>query len=387
MPADLADRLRRQRAAIAEAAVGRLTDTPTASLEADAARIAAIDKLLAALPARSHSPLLIAVGSALVCALIVWLAWTLRVDAIGLRTWVVVEVTAERIDLELKDRWVLLEPATLAGDRLHIAQAALAFHDRNILFGELPAGSAVRIAAGLTRQPLTLTLVELDMAAQGRLQIERMDGARVRLQLAGAANGAVQIGGDARVDWSDDSGTRVVEATRFAPFDETLSFRSTPAARMPLVLDLAPPRRGQFALQHLTVSAVRFGREVPLRPGERTVLSTIRSGTLRLPELDQITPLDPGVGLQLEGLDGYVREVVVTARDGLVKIALHGEVDRVNLLSPGSGGQLDQGLTRALTPSLLTYGYHSQSLALVLAAVSFVWGALFYLRGLLGGSR
>ena len=387
MPGDLAGRLRRQRAAVVEEAATRLAEAPTASLEAEAARVAAIDTLLAALPVRRYPPFLVAGAVALVCAFIVWLAWTVRVDAIGLKTWVAIELTAERVELDLTDRWALLEPATLAGDGLQIAQAALAFNNRDILFGALPGGSQVGIAAEIPERPLALALVGLDLASGGKLQIERLDGARARLVLGGGATGEVQIGGDARLDWRSDGGTRVAETTTFAPLAETLAFASAAEDGIPLRLDLTLPRRGRLAFEHLTVSAVRFGREVALRPGERTVLSTIRGGTIRLPELDQSIQLDPGVGLQLAGFDGYVRETVMRPRGNVISVAFQGEADRVQLLSPGSGGRLEQGFARDLTPSLLQYGYHSQSLALVLAAVSFVWGALFYLRGLFGGGR
>ena len=387
MSADPGEHLRRRRTAIAREAASRLADDPSRSLEADAARVAAIDKLLAALPVRRFPPFLIAGMMAVVCALIVWLAWTVRVDAIGHKTWVAVELTAERVELDLNDRWALLEPITLAGDGLQVARASLAFNNRDILFGALPSESQISIAADMPERPLALALVALDLAPGGKLQIERLGADRARLLLAGDATGEVQIGGDARVDWRSDGAARVSETMSFAPLVETLAFAPAAESGTPLQLDFGLSRRGRLAFEHLTVSAIRFGQVVALRPGEGTLLSTIRDGSIRLPELDQTIQLDPGVGLQLAGLDGYVREIAMTARGELISIALQGKVDRVRLLSPGSGGRLEQGFARNLTPSLLSYLYHNQSLALVLAAVSFVWGALYFLRGLLGGGR
>jgi hypothetical protein len=173
----------------------------------------------------------------------------------------------------------------------------------------------------------------------------------------------------------------------FDPRGETLVFRSDEGRAEAIRLDVAVPSRDDMVLRHLTVADVRFGREVQLLPGEPVVLSTIQSGTLRLPELDRSVPLEAGVGLQLDGLDGYVGEIRLSAGREVIGITFQGQVDRATLLSPGSGGRFDDGLRRDLTPSLLTYLYQNQSLALVLAAVSAVWAALFYLRRLLSGGR
>ena len=81
----------------------------------------------------------------------------------------------------------------------------------------------------------------------------------------------------------------------------------------------------------------------------------------------------------LRGLDGYVRQLRVENRDGdedTIAVDLEGTVERVAIGPPGR--------ERDVTPSVLSYLYHNQRLAFLFAAASFVWGALWSLRRLIG---
>lgn len=402
MQNDLARQLRRQRQAIARQTASRLAEDPSSPVDAGVDRIEAIDKLLAAMPSSLLRRLLIPGGTALACSLLVWLAWTVRVDSFGIKTWVAIEATADRVALELDAPWELLDPLPLAGRSLRIDQATLAFNDPALLFGALPGRSRVDISPAASPRQLSLGLARLSLEAAtepqtesadngrvsgpAKLTIERPDPRQVRLLLSGDVAGEVDIGGKAAIAWREPSGTRREERLDLE-LPEILAFTSEGDSAVPVLVEASLPWGNDLVFHHLTVANVRFGQEVQLLPGEWTELSTIHSGTLRLPELEQSVPLDPGVGLQLEGFDGYVREVAISPKSAVITIAYQGEADRITLLSPGSHGLLEQGLERDLTPSLLTYAYQNQRLELVFAAVAFLWGAFFYLRGLLLGSK
>lgn len=402
MQDDLTKQLRRQRQAIAREAASRLAEDPSSPVDAGVDRIEAIDKLLAAMPPPLLRRLLIAGGTALACSLLVWLAWTVRVDSFGIKTWVVIEATADRVALELDAPWELLDPLTLAGEGLRIDQAALTFNDPALLFGALPGRSRVDISPAASPRQLFLGLTGLRLEAAiepqtecaddgrvsgpAKLTIERPDPRQVRLLLSGDVAGEVDIGGKAAITWREPSGTRREERLDLE-LPEILAFAAEGDSAVPMLFEASLPRGNDLVFHHLTVCNVHFGQEVQMLPGEWTELSTIHNGTLRLPELEQSIPLDPGNGLQLEGFDGYVREVAISPENDVITIAYQGEADRITLLSPGSRGLLDQGLERDLTPSLLTYAYQNRRLELVFAAIAFLWGAFFYLRGLLSGSK
>lgn len=382
MLSSLGDRLRRQREMIAGDAAARLVDEPSSDIAAQVEEIDAIDKILDGLPVPASQRFLAPLGIAVICALIVWLAWTVRVDRFGIKTWVAIEATAEQAGLELAAGWELSEPLPLAGDGLTIDQASLAFVDKGLLFGELPSGSRVDVTPTPPRQRIPLDLDRLRLEEGSALQLAPLGSGRVRVLLHGPGKGEVLIGGDADVEWRRAPAGRPDTAQASFEFAETLLFENGAQKADVVRLEFSVPETERLTLRHFTVSSVKFGREVQLLPGERTTVSTIRSGTLRLTELDQTFPLDPAVGIQLGRLDGHVRELSVNPDSNTVTIDYQGYVDNVALLSPGSGGKLETGLKRILTPSLLTYAYQNKSLALVVAAISFVWGALFYLRRL-----
>lgn len=385
MVSRLAQQLRQRREALARDVAERVVRDPETDLTRDLDRLQAIDALLAALPTSRSRTVLAAAASALLCALLVWLAWSVRVDRLGFPTWVAIEATAERVELELNAGWrQISEPFELGLSDVRINGAGFAFNDRSVLFGELPEGSRVEIAPA--KSQTKLHLASLALTKGGGLALERFGAHEVRAFIAGVATGAITITGDATIDWRGPSGEGGKEPVAFDPRGETLVFRSDRGRAEAVRLDFALPHGDDLVLRHLTVADVRFGREVQLLPGEPAVLSTIQSGVLRLPELDRSIVLEPGVGLQLKGLAGYVGEVRLSPGSEVIGITFQGQVDSVALLSLGSGGRPD-GLRRDVTPSILAYLYQSQSLALVLAAVSAVWAALFYLRGLLSGGR
>jgi hypothetical protein len=72
----LAQQVRRRREARARDAAERVVQEPSADPTADIDRLEAIDALLAPLPRPRYRPVLVAAASALLCAILVWLAWS-----------------------------------------------------------------------------------------------------------------------------------------------------------------------------------------------------------------------------------------------------------------------------------------------------------------------
>ena len=310
---------------------------------------------------------------ALVCLAAVWALWTVTIDALGgLRTGVVLAVHAATVDLRVAGEWEGSERIRLADGRVRIERAALTFSDPRQGFARLPDDAWVDVKAA------SATLQDLRLEPGTELTLERADGEALAVYAAGRRGGwqptgqrgrDPDLGRNGRCDAADQ------EFSRRGPRADDVQRRATQG--MPARIVLRP--EGPLALRDLAVSGLRFGREAAPSAGRAHI---------RLHGSGRTAP-GPGCGRELRAVGRLQRDLEwprgagsPTADRGrrrrrdAIAVDLEGTVERVTV-GP-------RGRERDATPSVLAYLYHNQRLAFLFAAASFVWGALWSLRRLVG---
>ena len=367
--------LERHREQLAGRAAARLAREQDADISQELARLDAIDKILTALPVARWRRLQWPAVAALVCLAAVWALWTVTIDALGVlgvRTGVVLAVQADTVHMRVSGEWEDSERVRLADGWVRIERAALTFSDPRQGFATLPDDAWVDVkAAGATLQDLRLE-------PGTELTLERADGEALAVYATGGgAAGSVLVNGVVSLTWGETDGAAAKTRNFRVDVPERMTFSAARQEGVPARIVLEP--EGTLALHDLAVSGLRFGREVATEPGEPTFISTVRAGQLRVPDVDESYDLSVGSSVILRGLEGYVRQLRVENRAGdedTIAVDLEGTVERV-AMGP-------RGRERDVTPSVLSYLYHNQRLAFLFAAASFVWGALWSLRRLIG---
>jgi hypothetical protein len=145
----------------------------------------------------------------------------------------------------------------------------------------------------------------------------------------------------------------------------------------------APPMvmRGQetgaLVLGPLTTSLLRFGDLGSVTGLGTEFISTIQSGSIRLLDVDVNKTLDPGAALAIGAFHGSVFRLK-GSRDGF-EIWFTGRADTVDLGPPG--------FSESLTPSVLIFLVHQESLKLLWAGAGLCIAGLLQVRKWHGDSR
>ena len=361
--------LKRHREEIAGEVAARLVNEPNADVGQEVARLRAVDTVLEALPVSRWRAALGPAAMALVCLAAVWAAWTITIDALGLRTGVVLTVDAATVNLLVDGDWEWNDRIQLADGRLRIERATLTFSDPSRAFATLPDDAFLDVEAD------SVTLQKLTLEPGTALTLERTDSEELTMYVThGSAAGIVLVNGSTTLTWGETDG--VVPETKQFPIEvapERITFSAERPQGVPARIVFRP--RGPLSLRDLKVSGLRFGREVAAVPGEPVFVSTVRDGRLQVPDVGVTYDLSIGYVVILHDLRGYIRQLQVSDADGIA-VDFEGTVERVTF-GP-------QGRERNVTPSVLAYLYHNQRLAFLFAAASFVWGALWSLRRLVG---
>jgi hypothetical protein len=306
---------------------------------------------------------------ALVCLAAIGSAWTIKVDALGLRTGVVLEVDAATVNLRVANAWEWSNHLRSMDGRLRIEHAALTFSDPSLAFATLPDDANLDVEAG------SVTLQKLMLEPGTTLTLERTDGEALAIYAtAGGAKGTALIKGMTTMTWREtDDAVRETRQFAIDVAPETITFNAERLQSVPMRIVFQP--KGPLTLRDLAVSALRFGREVAEMPGEPVFVSTVREGYLQIPDVAETYDLSVGYVVTLRGLEGHVRQLQVGDADAII-VNVEGTVEQV-AFGP-------QGRERNLTPNILAYLYYNQRLTFLFAAASFIWGGLWSMRRLIG---
>lgn len=211
-------------------------------------------------------------------------------------------------------------------------------------------------------------LTRLQVAGDGILHLEQGEGRRLSLFLRQAdLSGELQVLGDLALGMggtgaADQAGHATLAVPESIPF-----FRKgegiVPAALQATLAD-------DWFLKDVPVRMLSVNRDVPGEPGTVSVLSSLKGGTVVLPEVSREIALRERDHLTLDGVDGLLTEARLEA-DG-IHLIFQGEVGRVRLGPPG--------YSQNLAPTYLEYLYHSQPLGLFWASASFLGGLLWGIR-------
>lgn len=369
MSARLRRALERRRKELAGEVAAQLASRPNADVGQQVSRLEAIDAALKGLPVSRWRAALGPTAMALACLAAVGSAWTIKIDALGLRTGVALAVDAATVNLRVANAWEWSDHLRSTDGRLRIEHAALTFSDPSLAFATLQDDAHLDVEAG------SVTLQKLMLEPGTTLTLERTDGEMLAIYAtAGRARGIVLINGLTTMTWGETDDA--VPVTRQFPIEvapETITFDAQRSQGVPMRIVFPP--QGPFTLRDLGVSALRFGREVAKTPGEPVFVSTITNGRLQIPDLGEAYDLSFGYAVTLRDIEGHIRQLQLGDADAIT-VNFEGTVEQV-AFGP-------QGRERNVTPNILAYVYHNQRLTFLFAAASFVWGALWSMRRLIG---
>lgn len=365
MTGNLRDELERKRSELVRQVGEHVIEDPNADIGEELSRIAAIDGVLKT----THTPrgkdlwgpLIIGLG----CLAAIGAAWTLKVDSLGIRTDLLLTVSAETVRLTTDRDWEWSGQLRLKGREIRIERAAVSFSDPSRTF------SSIADARWLYVDSPYLSLQRLNLKPATNLILEATDSDKIAAYAGGAgASGDILVNGNVRLEWQQQ-GTPIQRAELELDIPEIISF--SVAERMGVPGRIVFERKSPFILHNLSVSSLGFGHQVSDAPGETEFVSTLESGKMRLTGVGQSYELLAGDRVKLSGLHGRVRQLSV---EEPITVRFEGSVEGISL---GPSGQ-----ERDVTPSVLSYVYYNQKIAFLFSAASFLWGVLWSLRRLIG---
>lgn len=372
--------LRSQLMAEREKLIQRMETEVATDTEADIygmlAKINTLDAFLKDPPRTSWRDRRLPAIIVVLCYACISIGWNLTVEKLGHRTKVAVHLDAEAVEFrtgdEIRD---LIPSAKVEISALSIENARLE------LSGGLPQREpneedTLYIVQGAT------SLNNFSVAAEAILDIEKISGEEiVSISIKGnveneelvdnknIASGQVMIENAIKMEFLDQDDNQDLYESNF-PIPEFISFETNGGKFKPTRIEFSPERPLSFG--NIPISSLKFGREVSKTGDDRQFVSTIKTGVVSIPSIGEQVDLLLGEAVALENVRGYLRQVVI---DETISVYFEGTASQVKT------GSID-GLSDR-TPRLLTYLYHNQQLAFLLAAASLVWGSLWSLARLL----
>jgi len=356
--------LQQRRRDIAAEASQRLDAHSPDGIAEQIRKLKEIDEVLALLPLPRWQAVALPAATGLACLLIAWIALTVRISALGLRTEVAFSMDTDTVNMTAAGRWTWKDRMRVRHGRLGIENAALSFSDAPRAFGTLPAQSSLQVEAG------ALELRQLEVQPGTALTLARALGEDdLQLLLAkGGATGAFLVNSRTSLAWEVSGGSRAA-AELSLEVPEEVAFSTGGSNALPARLSFAPDR--PLVFRFISVSGMSFGRPLPLHPGEAAFVSGIRSARLRISDVAAPLELSAGEVLALHEFNGLANEILI-GDAGTISLVVQGTADTVAIGPPGR--------EREVTPTVLEFLYHNQRLAFLFAAASVVWGALWSLK-------
>jgi len=181
--------------------------------------------------------------------------------------------------------------------------------------------------------------------------------------------GRITVRGKVSVTAGPADGRKTLEKQFDLPIPETITFTAKDPRGVPAQLTVHSPR--DWSLGKLPVSALSFSSERAGGPGDRTLTSGVRSGTVQFSD----APWPP---IQL-----FENELLSVNQTGKARVELRGKEGAMHVTLSGPVRNVtlgDEQAERVLAPSYLEYFYNQKSFAFFWSAVIFLWGVIWSVR-------
>ncbi|PCK77686.1 hypothetical protein [Rhizobium sophoriradicis] len=350
------------RASLAQVALRRLADNPGADITDLVRRMDDLKKLGDALPPSLKKKFLMPMAVGAICLGVLGASLVIKVDAIGLKSSVVLNANASSMTFSPSSVWLQADPVKLSAGQLRIDNLIVSFSNPPKAFQGLTTSQWLEVQGGnLALQSLSLhkgSLATVDSSKSGETTLYG-DG----------ASGEILANGLSDLKWSRPSqepATAALELVGEPP--EIFSF-ATSGRGAPGRLAFVPS--GPITFENISVTDLKFGREVQTAPAESRFVSTLASGTLRLPDIGKEFNLLSDRAISFVGLTGTIEKMTV---DKKIELRFVGKAREIYV------GSSD--VRTNATPSLLVYLYRNQIVAFLFTAFTVIWGALWSLARL-----
>ncbi|MBY5592694.1 hypothetical protein HFO49_35695 [Rhizobium leguminosarum] len=348
----------------------RLTSRATASLaedpNADIAdllrRIEELNKLKSLLSPNLLMRLLAPLSVGALCLAFLAITLVVRVDAIGLRTPVALDVTAQSVTFVADSDWLQESPINLTAGHFRADRFAVSFSDPAKAFETLSTRQWLEANGG------NLVLHSLSVRKGSQATVDTSESGQTAIYGTGL-RGEIHANGQTTLRWSGPNREMVTGGLDLEGQPPEIFSLATAADGPPGRLAFVP--KASITIRDLSISALSFGREMQIAPADPRFTSTITAGTLRLPSVDRDIDLSTDRAITFTGLVGRIDSLVVDH-----KISLRFDGDAKKVLVGSGNGQSD------LTPSILAYLYRNQIVTFLFASFTFTWGALWSLTRL-----
>ncbi len=151
-----------------------------------------------------------------------------------------------------------------------------------------------------------------------------------------------------------------------AEIPETINLKTRKIGAEPILLRFDGSQKWQ--VQGLKVKQLRFLTEEI--PGSGQFVSTIQSGTVKIPESDFSKKLNMSDILDIKGITESRIEIVDSPKT--LKVRIHAKVENLH------SGPSDY--RQNLMPTFMEYLYHQKKLAFFWSVMGFLWGVLWFVK-------
>ncbi len=365
-------RLKHRHDAEVQRLAAELLKNPNADVTRDVSRLESYAKLLVrmgSLRGPRHAVVLGILAVSLTLPAVLWL-----VPVTSTRVLVEVETTA--VAMTLADSPVTFSGIPRDSGQLHLENVQELWADE-LLWPKMAIGpdeGAAWMEVHESPDPYSeLVVSDAEIVISGNAPQLRVDtdNPTVNVYVSDAVvEGFVLVSGSGRMlAGGPDTSSILVDRTFERDESDQIDFVAT-ASRVPMVVRFGD--RSVWALDNFRVDALDFRHEVPTPAGEPMVVSAVMAGTISLPDTEQKVTLRPGDFVSLRGVKGRVLQLDMGKR---VSLQFQGEVSHIEI-GPS-------GFEKSLKPSLLTYFYFQEPLAIFAAAAFFLWTALLNFRNTL----
>jgi hypothetical protein len=338
----------------------RLRDGETVrDVQADLDDIEAYSKVLHAMgPKPRRLTWLAPVIVGLVCVTVAGLLWSVKVP----RTSIFMDAQTGTMRFSLARRWQIEN--AFHGSRMHFERlSSIQAPNLGLNFNEASPDAWFELRGGV------IDLQTLDIDRGARVEINN-DPGEVDLYASGARlSGKLTVSGKVTVTAGPRAGETTVNEMYEIEIPETVEFAVPKPQRVASRLSVHKPTA--WKLGRIVTTQVDFTREERQGAGDRSLISAVKSGTLKFddtswPKLD----LREGDFVRIRPTESAV--LLTRGTEDAIQVTLSGLVSSVRV---GDGAS-----ERNPAPSYLEYLYGKKSLGFFWSAIVFLWGLIWSVR-------
>jgi hypothetical protein len=359
MSDDLRDSLEAQRKERIARASRRLLDgeSPQA-VRPELDEIDTYSKLLGAIEPEQRRTWIVPAVVAVICVIVAGLLWSMKVRS----TNIFMTAETENMRFTLGRPWRIehaFHAPQIHAERLSIVHAP----NLGLNFDESSADAWFELNGGTS----DVEFLEIDgggsvEAGSGRDEVD-LYASNARLR------GKISVTGKVTVTGGPRAGETTVEQSFQLDVPETVEIAVSKPQRIASQLSIHTP--GAWSLGRPSVNRLDFNREELRDAGQRSLVSEVKSGTLRFDDVSW-----PPVELR-EG------DMVSVRPAASAVLMARGEKEAIHVTLSGAANEVrvgDASSQRQLAPSVLEYLYSQKSLSFFWGAIVFLWGFIWSVR-------